>query len=192
MDRLTSLSNVLTVSRLVASPVLVVLTAYGAPALFLGLLVLAPVGRHRWPDSPGPRPAIGSWRVSRQLGRLRSLPCHPVAVVILEPRLIEQELFVIAAVFVAYAGPLLGGALKYGRLTSYHTTGARIAGILLSAATILLVAANLTWPARVAAVVLLIAAAEELAITCVLHEWRSDVPSLRAALRERGRPGIMD
>jgi CDP-diacylglycerol--glycerol-3-phosphate 3-phosphatidyltransferase len=86
----------------------------------------------------------------------------------------------VLAVFAAYAIPVCYGMLKFRRLTSYHTTAARVSGVLVVAAAALVFIAHLTWPLYVAAAVLVVSALEEVAITYALDAWRAEVPSLFA------------
>jgi cardiolipin synthase len=72
---------------------------------------------------------------------------------------------------------------KFGRLTSYHTRGAKLSALLMGPALLLLFGWQIAWAFRVATAVLLIAEIEEIGITIVLREWHADVPSFAAALR---------
>jgi phosphatidylglycerophosphate synthase len=108
----------------------------------------------------------------------------PVAALLLFPWLRVAEGAVILTITVAYAAPVACGFCKFRRLTSYHTTAARIAGVLVCSAFLLLLAIRLAWPLHLAAVVLVVSALEEIAITVTLPAWRSGVPSLWHAVRE--------
>jgi CDP-diacylglycerol--glycerol-3-phosphate 3-phosphatidyltransferase len=59
------------------------------------------------------------------------------------------------AVYAGYLVPIVYGAIKYRRLTSYHTIGARVAGVLLSVAAFLVLLTGVGWPFYVATAVLL-------------------------------------
>ncbi len=86
-------------------------------------------------------------------------------------------------VAVGYAAPIVVGLGRWGRLTSYHTRGARLAAWVGGLGALLVFAGGPTLPFHVAALVLACAGLEEIAITTVLPGWRADVPSLRHALR---------
>lgn len=190
MDRLTTLPNVLTLSRLAAAPLLLVFAAYDAATPFLILLsgallsdvVDGPIARTRGQASVRGA-TLDSWA-----------DCvlyftAPFGVVLLDPWVLEQEVPTVAAVIAGYAVPIAAGAFKFGRLTSYHTVAARVSGSGLALAGIVLMATEATWPLRVAALLLALSAAEEIAITRALPRWRANVPSLRAALRIRASEG---
>jgi CDP-diacylglycerol--glycerol-3-phosphate 3-phosphatidyltransferase len=114
----------------------------------------------------------------------------PIAALALYPVLREREWITILVVVAAYVVPITTGFFKYGRLTAYHTLGARAAAILLGIGALSFVTLGATWPLRVAAAVLALSALEEIAITSVLAEWRPNVWSLVHAMRLRDEPAI--
>jgi len=92
----------------------------------------------------------------------------------------------------SYVAPVAIGFLRYGRLTSYHTRGARLAAYLGGASTLVVFAGGPALPFRLATAVLVLAELEEIAITAVLPTWHANVPSLAhaLALRARWRAGL--
>jgi CDP-diacylglycerol--glycerol-3-phosphate 3-phosphatidyltransferase len=72
--------------------------------------------------------------------------------------------------------------LKFRRASAYHTWLVKIAALLVGVSLIVLFAGGLEWPLRLATPVSVIAAAEEIAITCVLRAPASNVRSLCHAL----------
>jgi len=112
----------------------------------------------------------------------------PICAWWLWPDLIRRETPFVVAVILSYAVPIAIGFLKYRRLTSYHTWGAKLSAVLMGAGALTLFAGGPAWPFRLATGVLVIAEIEEMAITAILSEWRSNVPSLRHAMRI-GREG---
>jgi CDP-diacylglycerol---glycerol-3-phosphate 3-phosphatidyltransferase len=99
------------------------------------------------------------------------------------PDVIRSEGPFVAVVVASYALPTLLALAKFRRVTSYHTWGAKLSSVLMGAGLLLLFGFQTPWVFRVAAVVLLIAEVEEIAITMVLREWRADVPSVVHAVR---------
>ena len=83
------------------------------------------------------------------------------------------------------------GFLKYRRLTSYHTWGAKIAAVALGVSVPLLLIGGPAWPFRVAVVIFALAELEEISITAILPQWQADVQSLWHALR-LAKPGTAD
>lgn len=74
---------------------------------------------------------------------------------------------------------------KFRREASYHARSARLWGLLLFLALLLLLATGSAALLPVALAAGLLAEAETLAITIVLRSWRHDVPSVLNALRVR-------
>jgi phosphatidylglycerophosphate synthase len=99
------------------------------------------------------------------------------------PHVIRAEAAWVVMVVVSYTLPSVLALAKFGRLTSYHTRGAKLSALLMGPALLLLFGWQIAWAFRIAAAVLLIAEIEEIAITIVLREWHADVPSFAAALR---------
>jgi CDP-diacylglycerol--glycerol-3-phosphate 3-phosphatidyltransferase len=183
---MVNLPNLLSLLRLVAAPVLLLLAAAGRPTAYLVLLAAALLSD-----------AVDGF-LARRLGQTSELGARldswgdfaiymtvPLGAWWLWPEVILREATFAAAVVASYVFPVVLGFLKYRRLTSYHTWGAKLSGVLLSAGALLLFAGGPAWPFRLAVAVLVLAELEEIAITAVLPEWRANVPTLRHALRLR-------
>jgi CDP-diacylglycerol--glycerol-3-phosphate 3-phosphatidyltransferase len=99
------------------------------------------------------------------------------------PELIRREAWYAAAIVASYVFPIVLGYLKYGRLTSYHTYGAKLSSVVLGGSALLLFAGGPPLPFRVATWVLVAAELEEIAITTLLPTWRTNVPSILHARR---------
>jgi hypothetical protein len=128
-----------------------------------------------------PESALGTLLDS--YGDLATYTTVPLCAWWLWPELIRQEAPYAAAVVAAYVFPILLGYLKYGRLTSYHTWGAKLSAVVIGASALLLFLGGPPLPFRVAVWILVLAELEEIAITTLLPEWRSNVPSLLHARR---------
>ena len=77
---------------------------------------------------------------------------------------------------------------KFGREASYHMRSSKLWGLALFAGFFSLLALGRSgWPVTAAVWMGLLADLEGLAISAVLTQWRSDVPSLLHALRLRKR-----
>ena len=79
--------------------------------------------------------------------------------------------------------PIVLGYLKYGRLTAYHTYGAKLSAVVVGASALVLFGGGPPLPFRIATWVLVLAELEEIAITTILPEWRANVPSILHARR---------
>jgi CDP-diacylglycerol--glycerol-3-phosphate 3-phosphatidyltransferase len=177
-------ANLVSLSRLLSIPCMLLAAGYGSIRVWAALFAYALVSDAV--DGPIAR-ALGT--VSERGARIDSAAdcalymTMPIVALLLFPWLRVQDTDVVVVITLGYAVPVACGLVKFGRLTSYHTTAARVAGVLISSTFLLLLATRISWPLRVAAVVLIISAIEEIAITLALPAWRADVGSLHRVLR---------
>jgi len=111
----------------------------------------------------------------------------PVCAWWLRPEVIRQEAVVIGAGIFFYLLAIGIGFLKFGRLTSYHTWGAKISAVLFAAAVVILFAGGPGWIFRLVIPLIILAELEEIAITFLLVEPLNNLPSFWHALKRRGR-----
>ena len=179
-----NLPNWLSCLRLALAPLLLVLAWKHRPVSFLACLCLSLASDladgflARYLDQKSELGAkLDSW------GDLATYTAFGIGAWWLWPDVIRAEVWCVAVVVASYTLPSLLAFLKFGRLTSYHTRGAKLSALLMGPALLLLFGWQVTWLFRVATVVLLAAEIEEIAITLVLRRWHADVPSLAHALR---------
>lgn len=186
-----NIANLLSGLRLAIAPILVYLAWTGQTTLFLALLAFSLLSDftdgfiarrlNQVSDLGG---KLDSW------GDLVTYMTVPICAWWLWPDLIRQEAPFVITVFVSYLVPVAIGFLKYGRLTSYHTWGAKLSAILIGSTAFILLMGGPALPFRLATLVLGVAAFEELAITAILPKWQSNVPSFwhaRQLLRKPSR-----
>jgi CDP-diacylglycerol--glycerol-3-phosphate 3-phosphatidyltransferase len=171
----------------VAVPVLLVLAWKGSESAFLALFVCALLTD------------LADGYLARRLGQESDLGARldswgdfalymttPVCAWMLWPELVVREAPYVATVVASFSLPIFAGLVRYRRLTSYHTWGAKLSAVLMGISTFLLFAGGPAWPFRFSTAVLVVTQIEEISITVVLSEWRSNVPSLWHALRCAG------
>ncbi len=175
-----TLPNIISMLRILLSPLLLLLAWQDKATLFLFLFFIALLS-----DALDGYLARRLQQTSELGSRLDSygdlalfLPL-PLEAWWLWPDLVLRELPFIGAAIAGLLVPLLIGWLKFRRLTSYHTYGAKIAAVLLALAIPLLLLGGAAWPFRAAVLVFLLAEIEEVLITLRLARYRSNVPSLR-------------
>jgi phosphatidylglycerophosphate synthase len=176
------LPNLISLSRLVAVILLIVAASFNASGLCLilfGYCLVSDVVDGQLARAFGLNSVLGA-RLDSLADCALTLTIPFVALRLL-PALRATDTITVLFVFAGYAIPMAWGMLKFRRLTSYHTTAARVAGVLLAGTFLLFVATRVGWPMRAATAVLLLSALEEMAITHTLTQWRSDVPNLRRA-----------
>jgi phosphatidylglycerophosphate synthase len=106
----------------------------------------------------------------------------PLGVWLLWPDLVRREAAFVGAVVACYAVPALFALLKYRRLPSYHTWTAKLGGVLMGTGGFLLLAGGPAWAFHLATLAVVIEAIEEVAITAILPQRRSNIPSFWHAL----------
>jgi cardiolipin synthase (CMP-forming) len=100
------------------------------------------------------------------------------------PEILRQEAAFVGTVVLSYTLPALIGMLKFHALTSYHTWSVKAAAALAGSTLLLMFAGGPAWPFRLATLLCILAGIENIAITLVLRQHRSNVRSLWHVLRE--------
>lgn len=108
-----------------------------------------------------------------------------VSVALLWPALVAEQWLPFAAIVLSFVAPSLAGLLKFGHFTSYHTWLVKAAVAATASGLLILLWGGPAWPFRIAAIVALLAAVEEIAITLVLRAPQSDLHGLGTAWRIR-------
>jgi phosphatidylglycerophosphate synthase len=184
MDLARQLPNLLSGLRIALAPFLLWLAWTGHPTAFLWTFafslstdLLDGYLARRWRAGSELGAKLDSW------GDLATYAVFPLcAWWLFRERVWEQLVFVIAGL-IAFVAPTAIGLVKFHRITSYHTRLAKLVAIVMGAGLILYLGFGVPWFFQAAVLFLLVEAIEEIAITAVLPEWRSNVPSVFAALR---------
>jgi len=181
--------NALSLARVLAVPVLVVLAARGREAAFTWVLVPAllsdiadgwiaralalesPLGALL--DSVGDTllwfvSVYGVWRFHREV--------------------IDDHALLCGVTIGLWALEYVLGMLRYGRLSSFHTYLSKIAGYLLGIYLgVLFVFGHHTWLLYLACGASILGNVEEFILLAMLPQWRADVGGVRRVLRERSQ-----
>ncbi len=88
---------------------------------------------------------------------------------------LQHELAWLGIAVGSYALTSGAGLVKYGRIPSYHTYGAKATQWIASIAGISLILGWSVWPMRLAVIAVTLTNLEATAITCVLKNWTADV-----------------
>jgi phosphatidylglycerophosphate synthase len=100
-----------------------------------------------------------------------------VSLFILWPEIAWHEAYYAITMFVAFILPPLVGFLKYGSAPSYHSYLAKFQAVFVSVAIFLLLFFRINWPFRLAVIIQVLVAIEDIAITAVLPDCRHNVKS---------------
>lgn len=162
-----------------AAPVLLYLAWAGHKNPFIGLLILSLLSdavdgflsrRYQVASAIGSR--LDSW------GDMATYLTVPVCAWWLWPDIVRTEAVYVAIVIGSYVFPILAGLIKFRRIPSYHTWGAKIAAVFMTAAVLILFITENPWLFRCAAVLQAIVACEEILITLKLTQLQENVKSL--------------
>jgi len=176
--------NLLSAFRLLAAPLMLFLAWTDAPYWFLLFLAISLATdaldgflarRLGWQSELGAR--LDSW------GDFLTYATVPLGAWWLWPDILRREASFVVLTVVAYGLPVLVGFIKYRRLTSYHTWAAKASAVVMGVGAFTLFLTDLAWPFRCAAVFQALEACEEIAITWLLPQQRSNVPSFWHARR---------
>ena len=99
------------------------------------------------------------------------------------PTVVRRELIFVVLIVASCLLPAFAGFSKFGRFTSYHTWGVKIAAASMGLSLYIMFMGGPEWPFRVAAVICILAAIEEIALTLLLSEPESNVRSVWDVLR---------
>ena len=108
---------------------------------------------------------------------------------LLWPQLLRSEGLAIGAVVMSIVVPALVGLLRFGHFTSYHTWLVKLAVGVTAAGLLLMLLGVSPLVFRAGAMLAVLAGLEEIAITLLTREERSDVRGLWVVLGDRRPPG---
>ncbi|MGH8548454.1 MAG: CDP-alcohol phosphatidyltransferase family protein [Methylococcales bacterium] len=93
------------------------------------------------------------------------------------PEVVIREALFVAIIIASYLLPPLVGIIKFGTFTSYHTWSVKLAAAAVGVSLYGLFLDGPAWPFRIAAMLCVAAAAEEISITLISSELYSNVSS---------------
>ncbi len=179
--------NVLSGLRLLLIPVLLMLAWRGQSILFSGLLLFSLLTDNldgylarRLNQRTELGAKLDSWADAATWLML------PLCGWWLHPEALRAEAPWLAAGLGSFLASIAFGFIKYQRLISYHTWGAKALTVVVGVAAVVFFATGHGWVFRVAMPFVMLSALEEMAITTVLPQWQANVPSLWHAWRRRG------
>ena len=186
VSNIYNLPNLVSFIRILMAPVLIGLALNQQPIWFLAVLIFS-----EFTD-------VLDGFLARRLNQITSLGAHldswgdftiyssiSISAWILWPDIVQEHFLFIIIIIASFTVPVLIGIVKFKTLTSYHTWGVKIAVATTIIAYLLLFSGLLDWPIKVAAIVCLLAALEEITITLIIKHEHADVRSFLQALKYR-------
>ena len=184
-----TLPNVICVSRLLVSPLLIVLAARDERLALVGLFVALTLSD--WVDGKlaillDQRSRLGPYLDS--VADLAMYGCLLVAMIWIDGDRLRQETVWIVLGVVSWLSMVVFSLVKFRRWPSVHTRSAKMTWGIAALGVVLFLAELATWPLRLAFVSGALANLHALAILQTLPYWQADVPTLAAArqIRDHG------
>lgn len=112
------------------------------------------------------------------LGDMANYLTIPICAWWLWPDILRQEAPYVLTAVSAYVVPLVAGVVKFHKIPSYHTLGAKIAAVLMCIAMFFLFIIRFPWLFRFAVIFQALEALEEVLITIRLSEMKSNIKSI--------------
>lgn len=181
-----TLPNLISLVRILLSPLLVWAGMTDRPRVFLWALALMLVSDFL--DGYLARALKQQTRLGSQLdtaGDVLTCGFSMVGGWMLWPERVREEalFFLLVVVLLGLSG--ITALVKYRHLPSYHTWSAKLATAVAGVGIWMLFAGVTPWVFRVSIVILAVSVVEEIAITLLLPRWQPNVPTFRHALRLR-------
>lgn len=178
-NAIVTLPNVICFARLAGSFVLFGFAVAGWRAAFVGLFVVLSLSD--WIDGK-----LARWLHQRSDfgARLDSFADAALyagligGCLLLSWETLQHELVWLAVGIGSYALTTGAGLMKYGRVPSYHTYGAKASQWLALIAGGFIILNGSAWPMRIAVIAVTLTNLEATAMTCALKKWRADVLTL--------------
>jgi phosphatidylglycerophosphate synthase len=192
MKLLRHLPNALSVLRILAAPVLVVLAATGSEAAFTWVLVPALL------TDIADGLIARMFRLQSKLGALLDsiadtlvLFTSVYGIGVFHPDVLRGHAVAAATLVGAWLLENVAALVRYRRLSSFHTYLSKVAGYLLGIFIgVLFVFGFHEWLLYAAVVASVLGNCEEMVLLALLPEWRADVGGIWWVLRERRRAAI--
>ena len=118
-------------------------------------------------------------------GDLAVAMCLPIGAFLLWPDMMRELIPYIAAAICAYLAPVIAGELRYGRMPSFHTWGAKFLAITVGFSLFMMFLTQNTIFFRLSVPLILLESTEELTMIAILPERHPNTPTLWHALRLR-------
>jgi CDP-diacylglycerol--glycerol-3-phosphate 3-phosphatidyltransferase len=181
---LVTLPNLLSGFRLVAAPILLWLAWHGYNDLFLILLAAGFLS-----DALDGFAARLTGQVT-EFGAMLDSWADVITYLIIAistwwlwPQVVNREIVYVTLVITSYLLPAIVGIVKFGSFTSYHTWTVKFAAAAMAFSLFTLFLGGPACPFRIAAFICVLAAFEEIVITLLLTQKRSNISSLWSVMR---------
>ena len=182
-DRWLTVPNALCMIRLVGAFVLIPLAIGNRPIAFVVTFFV--LSSTDWIDGKLARWLNQTSKIGPKLDTAADMTMYAALIfgmTWLFGRTLLSELGFIGVAVATYLGSCLASLIKFRRLPSYHTRGAKISWFLVMVAVLTLFLELSIWPLRIAALAVALTNLEAILITIALAKKQDDVPSIFHAI----------
>ena len=181
-----TIPNILSLSRIAMAPFLLVAAYYGSELLFFTFFSLMLISDVL--DGYLARKLHQCSKIGTKLDSIGDYVTYlsvPFATWWLWPEIIRTECLYITAIISLFLIPGIVARIKFGQMVAYHTWIAKVAAVVVSVGLIFLLFNKENTLFHIAVYVMVLEAIENLLITAVLKEPRTNVRSLWHVLRRQ-------
>lgn len=185
---MSSIPNFLSSLRLGFVPVLLMLAYAGHAQIFLICLIISLLTDTF--DGFFARRLNATSTIGAKLDSLADLAtclAMPPCAWWLRPEVLREEAVAIGVALFFYVASQSAGLIKFRQLPSYHTWTGKTVATLAAIEFVVIFAGGPAWTLRILALLVVIACLETLAITILIREWRTNIPSLWHAWKLRNK-----
>jgi CDP-diacylglycerol--glycerol-3-phosphate 3-phosphatidyltransferase len=178
-----SIPNLLSIFRIIAAPFLLLAARLGSEQLFFLLFILMLLSDAL--DGIVARMLHQTSELGARLdsyGDILTYLSTPLAIWWLWPQIVTEEKEWIIAAILLYIAPAIVSLIKFKKLASYHTYITKISAVLMSTGVLVLLIWREPLLFHAAVCFLVLEAVENIAVTLILPQQKSDIHTLWQAL----------
>jgi CDP-diacylglycerol--glycerol-3-phosphate 3-phosphatidyltransferase len=184
MNASANIPNILSASRLIMAPLMIVAAIVDSPHAFAALYAAnlltdaldGFLARRMHVESE-----LGATLDSR--GDFAVAMCLPIAAFLLWPDMMRGLMPYILTAICAYLAPIAAGEIRYGRMPSFHTWGAKSMAVLTGAALFIMFLTQNTIYFRICVPFMVLESLEELIMIAILPKRHPNTPTLWHAIK---------
>jgi len=171
--------NILSVSRIVSAPVMLIVSLYGLSDVFLVIFVLAFITdgldgliarRFNCESKMGGR--LDTW------GDFSLFSVLPFCIYLLWPNIVYEELLFIVIAGISIITPVILGLIKFKRMISFHTYLSKVSLFLISISVFLLIVIDVNVFFRISVFFMVLSGVEMVLIELLLNKYQNNIPSI--------------
>jgi len=183
---MNQIPNMLSISRLIMAPLMILAAFFGSKQTFTGLYaanLITDALDGFLARRLGVESELGATLDSR--GDLTVAICLPIGAFLLWPEMMQELIPYIVVAMCAYLAPIIAGEIRYKRMPSFHTWGAKFLAVTASLALLMMFLTQNSLFFRICVPLLILESVEEIIMITIIPKWHPNIPSLWHAIQLR-------